>query len=85
MASVFMGNRQAERDKAMTTINGRRVRLLKEDVVGTARNWKPESDWMKVVTDDGTTYMVHYTDKIEILHDDPPDSSGIRQMNEGEA
>lgn len=54
----------------MTTINGRRVHLLKEDVVGTARGWKPESDWMKVVTDDGVTFMVHFTDPIEILRDD---------------
>jgi hypothetical protein len=53
----------------VTTINGRRVKMLKEDVVGTARGWKPESDWMKVVTDDGVTHMVHCTDKIEILRD----------------
>lgn len=53
----------------MATINGRRIKLLKEDgqPIGTARGWHPESDWMKVITDDGITYMVHYTDKIEIL------------------
>jgi hypothetical protein len=53
----------------MATINGRRVKLLKEDgqPIGIARGWKPESDWMKVVTDDGVTYMVHCTDPIEIL------------------
>ena len=53
----------------MTTINGRRVRILKEagQPVGTARNWKQESDWMNVITDNGVTYTVHYTDKIEIL------------------
>jgi len=50
----------------MTTINGRRVRILKEagQPVGTARNWKQESDWMNVITDNGVTYTVHYTDKI---------------------
>lgn len=55
----------------MTSINGRRVQLLKEEgqPIGTARDWKLESDWMKVVTDDGVTYMVHYTDKIEILRE----------------
>jgi len=55
----------------MTTINGRRIKLLKEDgqPIGTARGWKPESDWMKVVTDDGTSYMVHCSDPIEILRD----------------
>lgn len=53
----------------MATINGRRIKLLKEDgqPIGTARGWKPESDWMKVVTDDGATYMVHCTDRIEVL------------------
>lgn len=53
----------------MATINGRRIKLLKEEgqPIGTARGWKPESDWMKVVTDDGVTYMVHYTDQIEII------------------
>lgn len=55
----------------MTTINGRRIKLLKEDgqPTGTARSWKPESDWMKVVTDDGVTYMVHCSDPIEILRE----------------
>ena len=53
----------------MATINGRRVRLLKEEgaPVGTARGWRQESNWMKVTTDDGVTYMVHCTDPIEIL------------------
>lgn len=54
----------------MTTINGRRVRLLKEGIEGIARGWKPESDWMKVVTDDGVSHMVHCTDPIEIIRDD---------------
>lgn len=56
----------------MATINGRRVRLLKEDgqPVGTVRGWRPESDWMKVVTDDGVTYMVHCTDSIEIVREE---------------
>jgi hypothetical protein len=53
----------------MSTINGRRIRLLKEEgqPVGTARGWREDSDWMKVITDEGVTYMVHYTDKIEIV------------------
>lgn len=53
----------------MATINGRRVKLLEKDgqPTGIARGWRQESDWMKVVTDDGTTHMVHYTDKIEII------------------
>lgn len=60
----------------MATINGRRVRLLKEEgqPIGTARDWKEDSNWMRVVTDDGVTYMVHYTDKIEILR--MPDDRG---------
>jgi hypothetical protein len=53
----------------MASINGRRVCLLKEEgrPIGIARNWDSESDWMKVITDDGVTYMVHYTDQIEII------------------
>jgi hypothetical protein len=59
----------------MATINGRRVRLLKEEgqPIGIASGWKPESDWMKVVTDDGVTYMVHCTDKIEIVRETSDD------------
>lgn len=53
----------------MVSINGRRVKLLAQEgqPVGIARDWREDSDWMKVVTDDGVTYMVHYMDKIEIL------------------
>lgn len=55
----------------MASINGRKVKLLKEEgqPIGICRDWKQESDWMKVVTDKGISYMVHYTDPIEYIRD----------------
>lgn len=56
----------------MATINGRRVKLLNEESqpIGIAREWTLGSDWMKVITDDGVTYMVHCADKIEFTRNE---------------